>query len=165
MKTIIARTGSTVNVAVVTAENDRNPNDNTATSPVEAKKSTAVLRITKVPNKKSVKVGGKVTFTIKVKNVSKTRAVNVEVCDLIPDRLSVVYKDHGKLKSGNLCWQISSLAPGATRTYKPQFRVSNGRGSIVTNPARAGAYNARTVRAYGRIRVPARRSHGGGTTG
>ncbi|MBJ7458203.1 MAG: DUF11 domain-containing protein [Thermoleophilaceae bacterium] len=162
---VVAATGSIVNSATVTALNDRNPGDNTATSPIVAGKSTAKLSITKVANRSSVPVGGHVKFTIKVKNVSKVTAVRVEVCDKIPSRLSVVKKAGGKLVSGSLCWEIATLSPGSSRTYKPTFRVNNGRGGVVTNPVSANATNAKTVRAQARIRVPAVASRGGGTAG
>lgn len=165
LRAIIARTGSVVNVAVVNAANDRDPGDNTATAPAQARKSTARIAISKKASKRTVKVGGKAKYTIKVKNVSKVTAVNVEVCDLIPARLSVVRKDGGVLKSGNLCWSIPVLKPGSSRTFKPVFRVNNGRSTSITNPVRASAYNAKTVRAKAKIRVPRRAARGGGTTG
>jgi uncharacterized repeat protein (TIGR01451 family) len=161
----VVRSGSTVNNGVVTAANDRDPSDNAAISPIVAAKSTARLKLSKTASKKTVKVGSKAKFTIKVKNVSKVNAVDVEVCDLIPSRLSVVRRDGGYLKSGNLCWKISVLRAGRTSTFKPTFRVANGSGTSVTNPVRARAYNAETVRAKAKIRVPARAAKAGGTTG
>jgi uncharacterized repeat protein (TIGR01451 family)/fimbrial isopeptide formation D2 family protein len=161
----VVRSGSTVNNGVVTAANDRDPSDNTAISPIVAAKSSARLKLTKSASKKTVKVGSKAKFKIKVKNVSKVNAVDVEVCDLIPSRLSVVRRDGGYLKSGNLCWKIPLLRAGRTSTFKPTFRVANGSGTSVTNPARARAYNAKTVRAKAKIRVPARAAKAGGTTG
>lgn len=165
LQAYVTRSGSTVNNGVVTAANDRDQNDNTAISPIQVSKSTARLKLTKTASKKTVKVGRKAKFKIKVKNVSKVNAVDVEVCDLIPSRLSVVRRDGGYLKSGNLCWKISLLRAGRTSTFKPTFRVANGSGTSVTNPVRARAYNAKTVRAKAKIRVPARAAKAGGTTG
>ena len=57
------------------------------------------------------------------------------------------------------------LKAGASKTFKPVFRVSNGRSTSVTNPVRASAYNAKKVRAEAKIRVPTLASRAGGTTG
>lgn len=162
---IVAATGSIVNIASVTAANDREPGDNSATSPVVAGAATAKLQITKVAAKKTVKVGQSVTYTIRVRNVSKTTAVRVQVCDLIPARLTVVRRDGGELVRGNLCWDITTLGPGSVRTFKPKFRVTNGNGSRVTNPVRVTSENAATKRAKASISVPQRASRGGGTAG
>lgn len=162
---IVADTGTIVNIASVTAANDREPGDNTATSPIVAGAATAKLQITKVASKQTVKVGQSVTYTIRVKNVSKTTAVRVQVCDLIPARLTVVRRDGGELVRGNLCWDITTLGPGSVRKFKPKFRVTNGNGSRVTNPVRVTSENAATKRAKASIRVPQRASRGGGTTG
>jgi uncharacterized repeat protein (TIGR01451 family)/fimbrial isopeptide formation D2 family protein len=161
---IVAKAGDIVNSATIISPNNRNP-QTSVTSPISAGKSTAKLSLTKVASKKSVKVGQTVKYTIKLKNISKTTAVNVEVCDLIPARLSVVKTAGGKLKSGNLCWTVQSLAPGKSKAYKPTFRVANGSAGSVTNPVRATAGNAKTVRAKARVAVPRRSSRGGGTTG
>jgi uncharacterized repeat protein (TIGR01451 family)/fimbrial isopeptide formation D2 family protein len=161
----VARTGSVVNNAVVNAANDRNPADNSAVSPVTAARSSARISLSKKANKKSVRVGGKVKYTIKVKNISRVNAVSVVVCDRIPSRLTVVSRAGGTLRGGNLCWSIPVLKAGASRTFKPVFRMTNGRGSSVTNSVRASAYNARTARAKAKVRAPGRASRGGGTTG
>lgn len=165
MTAVVASTGSIVNTATVTAFNDRNPNDNSATAPIRAGKSTAKLSISKVATKKTVKVGRKATYRIRLKNVSKVTAVRVRVCDAVPPRLTIVRKDGGELVKGSLCWTVDTLSPGASRTFKPVFRVTNGNGVSVTNPVSARATNAKTVRAKSKIKVPARGARGGGTTG
>ncbi len=161
----VARTGGIVNNAAVTALNDRDPSNNAAVSPITAERSTAKLKLTKKATKKRVKVGRKASFTIKVRNTSRVNAINVRVCDLIPERLSVVRKAGGKLVSGNLCWDIPVLRAGKTRTFKPVFRVANGRARSVTNPARAKGVNTRTVRARAKVSVPRKQARAGGTTG
>lgn len=161
----VAKTGPVVNGAVAGAANDRNAGDNSAVSPITAASSHARLSITKKASKKTVRVGKNVKFTIKVKNTSRVNAVNVRVCDMIPARMSVIRKDGGKLRSGNLCWDIPVLRAGKSRTFKPVFRISNGRASSVTNPVRAKGTNTRTARAKAKVRVPRKKARAGGTTG
>lgn len=162
---IVVKTGSLVNVAVVSAQGDRVQADNTASAPVTAAAADAKLSLSKRADKKSVHVGKKVGYSIKVKNTSSLAALDVDVCDLLPERLSVVKRGGGKLKNGDLCWNIPVLKAGSSRTYKVTLRVSNGGGSKVKNPARASADNADTVRASATVRVPHKKPRRGGTTG
>ena len=84
------------------------------------------LTLNKKANKKKVNPGGRVKYTITVKNTRKdTVAKNVKVCDRIPRLMTVVSRGGGFFQNGKLCWKISKL-PFSTqgKSFRYVTRVS-----------------------------------------
>lgn len=162
---VVMQAGSIVNNATVNADNDREPSNNGAIAPIQAAASKASLRLTKVASKKSVLVGQTVKFKIVVKNNSNVTAVRVVVCDLVPNRLSVVRTGGGTFVAGRLCWTVPYLEPGKSKSYTVTMRASSGTKTSVTNPARVTSGNAAARRASAKIFVLSVSPRGGGTTG
>ena len=111
----------TVRVAAATSIQRCGQYDNTATAVAEnapeVEDDASVrcdtppnLTLNKKANKKKVNPGGRVKYTITVKNTRKdTVAKNVKVCDRIPRLMTVVNRGGGFFQNGKLCWKISKL--------------------------------------------------------
>ena len=85
-------------------------------SPVSAQGSGADLALTKTANRKSVKIGQTITFTITVTNLGPETATDVFFGDALPDPLNFVSAscDKGPI-SGGAC-SVASLEVGESAT-------------------------------------------------
>jgi uncharacterized repeat protein (TIGR01451 family) len=112
------------------------------------------LAVTKSANRLRLYGGQNVTFIIDTTNRGRHTARGVEVCDRLPAQLTVIGQANQKtrhrikMRSGQVCVQVGSLAPGARRTVVLEARVAANtkRGQIV-NMAIASADNASTASA------------------
>jgi uncharacterized repeat protein (TIGR01451 family) len=94
------------------------------TPPPTVKKHHA-LSIAKLANRKSVRPGQRITYTLKVTASKKGNedAVNERLCDTLPANLTLVTKAGGTVKNGRLCWTIKRLAPGKSIIKRFVVRV------------------------------------------
>jgi|GEM_PF-3114746 len=82
------------------------------------------LTLKKSVNHASVKPGAKVRYTLVARNVGGVAATSVQLCDQLPDHLTLAMsgaalkKAGGKLVKGDVCWSLGTLKAGAkvTRT-------------------------------------------------
>ncbi|MFA4927470.1 MAG: SdrD B-like domain-containing protein [Patulibacter sp.] len=83
------------------------------------------LSIVKRANRKSVRPGQRVVYTLKVtaSRSGNEDAVNEQLCDTLPKGLTLVDMAGGKLRNGKLCWTIKRLAPGKSFTKYFTVRV------------------------------------------
>ncbi len=119
------------------------------------------LTVTKTANRTSVRAGGLVTYTIRVRNTGRGAARNVQVCDLIASNVSVAGSGGGRLRAGRLCFApIRTLGIGRSTTYRVAMRVNRAtRTRTTVNRAVAQAANASTAVARRTVRVhPLQRS-------
>ncbi len=161
-------TGKVVNTATVSASNGTVSVPSwTIKFPVG--KGKANIRITKKADRRKTKGGGKVKYRIKVRDVSDRAAVDVDVCDQIPPRTTVVRSGGGRLQGGRICWEIPYFAAGATREFRVTLRVDRFYTlNSVNNRATARAGNVAGTRQasakVGVIRIN-NSARGGGVTG
>ncbi len=157
--------GRVVNVAEIVASDQVDPTPTsaaqaavtiTAPPPVPTK-----LKITKTAPK-TVKAGGKVTFTIKVTNVGTVPATNVILRDCVPSGLSLVRRPGNgvTLKNGKLQFPLGTLQPGQSRTFKITYTVDRNVRGFRGCTATVAGVNASPVSAAAQTRVIAGRQVG-----
>ncbi|HTU14972.1 MAG TPA: DUF11 domain-containing protein [Solirubrobacterales bacterium] len=134
--------------------------------PVKPKKPKLTVR--KLVNRKAVKPGGRVTFTLIVKNVGKGKATNVRLCDNLARHLSLISRGGGHLENGNLCWNLGTIKPGQTKQRRFIARIDRDAppGKIV-NVATVTAKGTKKVKTHRKVRVKRAKHHvsAGGVTG
>ena len=136
------------------------------TKPTPKVAAIAKLTIVKGADRAKVTSGGIVHYTITVTNTDKDAAINVRTCDQLPDGMTYVSLGGGDLRRGRDCFTKSSLAPGASVTYKLVARVDLGAKGTFVNHATTVADNApsrsamATVRAKPATRKPAHKKLG-----
>ena len=125
------------------------------------------LRVTKTAGRRSARFGQRVRFAIRVRNVGRSAAVNVRVCDRPPRGLTFVRAPGARYQRGRACWTVPVLPRGASRTFHVTARVDRVSGTRrIRNVATASARNARQARGDRVITVRGpRSSRSGGVTG
>lgn len=115
----------------------------------------ATLAITKRASAKVRRGGDRLTWTITVRNTSKTQTAKaVIVRDPLPLRATVVSLGGGRLRAGLVVWNLGDLKPGAKKTVRFVVRIDRGlSGGTLVNTARAEATNAKMVAASARCRI------------
>jgi uncharacterized repeat protein (TIGR01451 family) len=113
-----AATGTLTNIATVTAANDSNPANNTATD-TDNLAPQSDLSITKTDGRATYTSGTQNTYTVVVSNNGPSTATGVAVIDDFPAAVTGVTWSgtDGSSGTGNLNDTITSLAPGASVTY------------------------------------------------
>ena len=115
-----ATLGVIPNTATAEADNHSRVSDDEPVTVVD----TNIL-IEKDADKKVVKPGDEVTYTIKVTNKGTGDAINLVVKDTINSNLEIISTD-GASRSGNtLSWQIANLSVGASKTFTVKVRVKD----------------------------------------
>jgi uncharacterized repeat protein (TIGR01451 family) len=126
------------------------------------------LKITKTANRRQLAGGSKVTYTIRVGNMTRQAAVKVNVCDRVPGQMSIVrISNNGKLNNGKVCWLVDFLAGNKSRTFKIVLRSSESvNNQNIRNVAFANALNVkRRKTASAKVKVQGSNSRQGGITG
>lgn len=121
-----------------------------------SKAAGAKLSITKQTRTTRAHPGQQVTFALRVKNTGAAPATGVSVCDRPPARMTFVTVPAGaKLVRGALCFSITSLAPGAARSYTVRVLIAPvAMTGWLTNTATVIAGNVQgTTTATARVRV------------
>ena len=102
----------------------------------------------------TAKSGAVITYSVKVTNIGTVTAENVVMRDKIPTSMSLAKKAAGvRLAKGFVIVQAGTLAPGASKTIRLQFRIARRASGLRTNNASASASNATTVRDSARTRI------------
>jgi uncharacterized repeat protein (TIGR01451 family) len=115
----------------------------------------------------TVKAGGTVAFTITWKNTGKAAAKHVVICDDLPTQMTFVTAKGSTFKNGKACWTRTSVAKGATLTFRVVARVNASVGNAkLVNVATATASNAKPATAKAPVRALRNaRTRAGGVTG
>ena len=71
--------------------------------------------VDKRAERRTVREGQVVDFVITVRNIGRTAATNVGVCDRLPEALLFVRAQGSRMVQGDACWVIRRLAPGQSR--------------------------------------------------
>jgi uncharacterized repeat protein (TIGR01451 family) len=166
LKAIVLRVGEAGNAASAVSRYPDDPKavNNLVRSVVEAAAPRLTLR--KAVSRARVSTSGHVTFALRVRNTGGSSAHRLLVCDDMPSGLVVARTSpHAKLRSGDYCWTLSSLAPRRSRTLTivatPLSRTSGRR----VNQAVLNARDARPLTATRAVRINRVRVLGGGVTG
>jgi uncharacterized repeat protein (TIGR01451 family) len=94
------------------------------------------LVIEKVANKRTVRGGDTIRFTITIRARGQGTATNVLVCDVLPPRLVFVRTPGATFSSGRACWRIASISAGQSRSYRVTVRANSvQQASLRTNIA------------------------------
>jgi uncharacterized repeat protein (TIGR01451 family) len=159
------KVGTARNTASVTSPGtDPKTDDNISGVSTTVTKPT--LGLTKVADRKTVKAGQTITYTLRVKNPSTAAVKNVKVCDDLPSGLVYVSsKSRAKLTKGQYCWTVKSLGAGKSKTFTLTARALKGTSGTKTNRASASSPDARTKRASRSVRVTRTALRAGGVTG
>lgn len=159
------KVGAARNTASVTSPGTDPKTDNNI-SGVSTTVSKPTLGLTKGANRKTVKAGQTVTYTLRATNPSSAPVKNVKVCDDLPSGLVYVgSKSRAKLTKGQYCWTVKSLGAGKSRTFTLTARALKGASGTKTNRATASSPDARTKRASRSVRVTRTALRAGGVTG
>jgi uncharacterized repeat protein (TIGR01451 family)/fimbrial isopeptide formation D2 family protein len=151
-----SKTGMLVNNATLsasTSDPDMSDNRAVATNTVSPLPPTTIS-IKQTTKAKKLRGGARVTYVIKVRNMGKNPASNVQACDRLPAQMSFTSTKGGVLNGSRLCFTTKLLAPGKSATYKVRVRVSARakRGPLI-NRAFADAENAALQNASARVSV------------
>ena len=138
------------NLATLTSDNGERKQD--TDDGVIIPDGRAQLDISKVADKRTPKVGERVTYTMKVGNVAgaPVPARNVQISDTIPEGLTFAgivqidgFSATYSFKDGKLVIPVGDIAAGHTRTVTAVFVVNDSAyGKTITNVAVASADNA-----------------------
>jgi uncharacterized repeat protein (TIGR01451 family) len=109
-----------------------------ATPPVKGK---AKLAITSTPSVKTVEAGGKVTYTIVVKNTGSAPAKDTVVCTTPAKGLTIAHVPSGAtLKDGRLCWKVGALKAGGKKVLQVTLHATaSAHGAALPNVASVSA--------------------------
>jgi len=140
----------------------------TAASPPTVKPpkpSSTRVTLQKLLSERAVSPGGRLDYRLIVRNVGSSTAEKVQVCDRVPQRTTVVSRDHGRMAAGRICFAIASLAPGKTRSFAIVLRADSDAVSPIVNRATVTGANFPTANAQVAARVLASGSGGAPTRG
>jgi len=104
--------------------------------------SDAPTRVTlrKLVREHHVAPGGRLHYTLIVRDAGMHTADGLLVCDRLPQQATVVNRGHGHLSDGSICFTLTTLTVGRTRTLTIVLRAdSNANGRIVNRASVTGA--------------------------
>ncbi|MBS1678865.1 MAG: DUF11 domain-containing protein [Actinobacteria bacterium] len=124
---------------------DDNPGDNLGIADITV---TPKLGIVKKVDRKSVKAGGILHYTIRVTNLSKgITARDVRTCDRMPSGLALVgSKPKATLTKGTPCWTAAKLRAGKSVVYRVTAKVLGSAKGSLRNVATANGPGGKPVR-------------------
>lgn len=164
--TVTATSGTLRDAATVSAlEPDPEPANNAAavTSAVSPARPTAIAHLTavaprtrvslrKLADRQTVIPGEEIGYRLIVRDVGPAPARALRICDALPSQTTVVRRGGGHVASGRICFALSTLAPGRSRTFAIALRVDSNAVGAIVNRARASGFNFDPVRA--RVTTP-----------
>ena len=114
---------------------------------VDCKPRSPGLKLKKTVNRRKVLPGGKVRYKIWIRNTQRNSiARDLNVCDKIPPRMTVIQRGGGKFENGRLCWKIAELPfskSWTTFTYKTRVDSDVPPGTRLRNVVTAGDKKAK----------------------
>ena len=143
-----AAPGQLCNTSVMHHPSDTTPGDNSSTTCL-----TVVPPVVTPPPPPAVETvtpgqalaGSRVIYAIVVKNIGSVAAKNVQVCDTLPDGVTVPSTAGGRLRNGQICWTITTLAAGKTITYRLTAVIDLDRSGSIVNSVCAKGGNTMKV--------------------
>ncbi len=140
------------NAASATGEGtDTNPKNNMDTADITV---TPKLRVAKTVDRRSVKAGGILHYTIRVTNLSKYLARNVRTCDRMPSGLAYIgSKPKATLTKGTPCWSAAKLGGHKSVVYHVTAKVLRSAKGAERNVATAKGPGGKPVRGAAAVTV------------
>jgi uncharacterized repeat protein (TIGR01451 family)/fimbrial isopeptide formation D2 family protein len=118
------------------------------TGPAAGMPAGARVTLRKLADRTTVGPGEEIGYRLIVRDVASVPARKVRVCDALPSQTTVVDRGRGHLASERICFALSTLAAGASHTFRITLRAdSNARQSILNRASASGA-NFSTVHAH-----------------
>jgi uncharacterized repeat protein (TIGR01451 family) len=162
----VPQESGTLRNSVTTTHGGIDPNPRNNVSKALTRVAKPALRITKEASRRSVRAGGRITYTIRVRNPSSVRVRKVKVCDRLPAGLSYMKSNpRAKLSRGRVCWNAGTLRARRSKTYKLTARALPGANGRKTNVVTANSPEAKTARAKRTVRIRGGALRVGGVTG
>ena len=144
-------TGHLRNSAVVTSPTpDPDVHNDVADATINVQPGKASLSIKKSADRRTVRPGQPLSFSITVRSLGPFPALAVKVCDQLGSGMTFLSVHGATFHHGNPCWTIASLAKGKQRRFAVNVRAPMVDGPRrLTNSATASAdgVRKRTVRA------------------
>jgi uncharacterized repeat protein (TIGR01451 family) len=109
----------------------------------------AMLAVFKSANRRTISSGHTVGFTIRVRNVGRSIATKVDVCDRLPDGLVFTRAPGAHFVSGDACWKIARLGVGAQRRFVVGVRLSADERKLFVNVVTVNGATAACARTRG----------------
>ena len=144
--TVIARVraryaGVVSDTAAVTADGP-DPDNSTDHATAIVRVLAAPLTIKKRASATHIESGSAVSFAIRVTNRSDAAVHHVSVCDRLPAGLNRI--SGGTVRGTQVCWTVSSLASGHSRTFTLRATAVSTSTRVVTNVATVAAHGIAT---------------------
>ncbi len=112
------------------------------------------IAVVKGASKAAVVAGKDVAFTIRFRVPGTASALNVKVCDRLPDGMTYVAAPGARFEKGNACWTRAQVQPGTVLTFVVRARVDRDQpAGVLINRVVGTASNAPTVREQASVRV------------
>jgi uncharacterized repeat protein (TIGR01451 family) len=112
------------------------------------------IAVVKGASRATVTAGKDVAFTIRFRVPGTASALNVKVCDRLPDGMTYVAAPGARFEKGNACWTRAQVQPGTVLTFIVRARVDRDQpGGVLINRVVGTASNAPTVREQASVRV------------
>jgi uncharacterized repeat protein (TIGR01451 family) len=157
--------GNNAASVIATYPSDPNPGNNTGTTTTTVKPGTAKVSLTKKASRSQVSPGGRIGYRIVVRNAGARSAHDLRVCDDLPGGLSYVNHPGAKLRDGQACWTITTLAARTSRSFKVTARALGGQPAQLVNIARVAGTNIRSAVDTAAVRRVIGERRAGGVTG
>lgn len=112
------------------------------------------IAVVKGASKARVVAGKDIAFTIRFRVPGTASALNVKVCDRLPDGMTYVAAPGARFEKGNACWTRAQVQPGTVLTFVVRARVDRDQAAgVLINRVVGTASNAPTVREQASVRV------------
>ncbi len=117
--------GQVANTGTIQADDSKiTKRKSTIKFPVD--KGQTKIGIVKTALRKKTRDGSRVSFRIEITNLTNQAATDVEICDILPGKTTIIRSKEGrKMSGGKLCWTIDYLPGGAVRGAWVTLRVDN----------------------------------------
>jgi uncharacterized repeat protein (TIGR01451 family) len=143
----------TLTGTVGAAQAEAAPADNVGSASVRVAQGRARVALRLTPRPAAVPPGGLVTFAIAVRNPGRIAARGLRVCGRLPGALTLSVAPGARLASGDPCWSLPLLRPGAARTYRMAARAPAGATRAPVTAATVRGTNVETTTARVRVRL------------
>ncbi len=112
----------------------------------------AEISVRKTADASAVRSGQPVRFRVTVRSLGPAPATNLDVCDRMPDRLTLMRAPGARLGKGLPCWTVPRLATGETRAFELTART-DARAGVLRNRVIVTGSNVAARLASASVRV------------
>ncbi|MEZ0294750.1 MAG: Ig-like domain-containing protein [Solirubrobacteraceae bacterium] len=113
----------------------------------------ASVRITKRADRRRMRPGGKVVYTIRVTSRGPETARNLRICDFLPRGMQAVRAPGGTIRGQRVCWRRAKAKVGRQLRYQVQARATLAGPPVRINPVAVAGANFAARVAAARVRV------------